>query len=260
MAYSGKGKLYYGIDYVNVINYLQKAASLNHGPVLPALFSDIGFAYFGAGFPEKSKYYFQETLILDGDSLRYYSRLATIEYWLGNFNKSIEFAEKGFAIDSTDEEILEYLADSYEGLGQYEESLKYYKKYVEKLKILGNLNISSMQRIGYVYWQNGYKAEADYYFNEQKRFSVESIKLGRMYANKFGAYYDLAGVYAFMGEKKKAYENLRIFNQVQQVPLWMVILIKSDPLFVTIRNEPEFQQIVMDVETKYKVQHERVRK
>jgi hypothetical protein len=31
-------------------------------------------------------------------------------------------------------------------------------------------------------------------------------------------------------------------------------------LFVTIRNEPEFQQIVRDTEAKYQAEHERVRK
>jgi hypothetical protein len=37
-------------------------------------------------------------------------------------------------------------------------------------------------------------------------------------------------------------------------------LIKHDPLFDSIRNEPEFQQIVRDVESKYQVEHERVKK
>ena len=73
-------------------------------------------------------------------------------------------------------------------------------------------------------------------------------------------YYDLAGVYAFRGEKDKAYKNLRIFNQTQRIPLWMAMLIKTDPLFNSIRNEPEFQQIVKDVEAKYQAEHERVRK
>jgi molybdopterin converting factor small subunit len=40
----------------------------------------------------------------------------------------------------------------------------------------------------------------------------------------------------------------------------MVLLIKSDPLFNSIRNEPEFQQIVKDLEAKYQAEHERVRK
>jgi molybdopterin converting factor small subunit len=37
------------------------------------------------------------------------------------------------------------------------------------------------------------------------------------------------------------------------------MLIKSDPLFNNIRNEPEFQQIVKDLEAKYQAEHERVR-
>ena len=36
-------------------------------------------------------------------------------------------------------------------------------------------------------------------------------------------------------------------------------LIHPDPLFDSIRNEPEFQQIVRDVEAKYQAEHERVR-
>jgi hypothetical protein len=40
----------------------------------------------------------------------------------------------------------------------------------------------------------------------------------------------------------------------------MVSLIKTDPLFDSIRNEPEFQQIVRDVETRYQAEHERVKK
>jgi hypothetical protein len=73
-------------------------------------------------------------------------------------------------------------------------------------------------------------------------------------------YYDLASVYAFRGEKDKAYKNLRIYNQSQAINLVMLILIKSDPLFNNIRNEPEFQQIVKDLEAKYQAEHEKVRK
>ena len=40
----------------------------------------------------------------------------------------------------------------------------------------------------------------------------------------------------------------------------MSALIKTDPLFNSIRNEPEFQQIVKDIEAKYQAEHERVKK
>ena len=38
------------------------------------------------------------------------------------------------------------------------------------------------------------------------------------------------------------------------------VQMNNDPLFDSIRDEPEFKQIVRDVETKYQAEHERVRK
>jgi hypothetical protein len=129
------------------------------------------------------------------------------------------------------------------------------------LKAKGGINIAGLQRIGYAYWQNGYKKEAEYYFNEQIKNCNKSIEMKRLYSGQISyTYYDLAGIYAFKGEKDKAYKNLRIFNQFQRMPLWMVRFIKTDPLFDSIRNEPEFQQITKDIEAKTQVEHERVRK
>ena len=140
-------------------------------------------------------------------------------------------------------------------LGHYKKSLKYFKKYIEKLQTLGQLAPGAMHRIGYVYWQNGYKKEAEYYFNECKRIHEESIKKGRQYGS--GAYYDLAGLYAFMGEKEKAYRNLREWALSPVLPFWWINMFKEDPLFDSIRGEPEFQQILRDVEAKYQAEHDR---
>ena len=71
---------------------------------------------------------------------------------------------------------------------------------------------------------------------------------------ELSSYYHLASLYAFRGEKDKAYENLR------QIQLHRVLVIKLDPFFDSIRDEPEFQQIVRDIEAKYQAEHERVKK
>jgi TolB-like protein/Tfp pilus assembly protein PilF len=262
MAYWGNGYWYYDCtDLVNLINSWQKAASLNHGPELSTILSGIGYAYFCAGFLEKSKYYYQEGLKLDGDSSKYYYLLASNERNLANFNKSIDFGLKSYEGDSTNNnEILELLGYNYERIGQHEESLKYYKKYFERLNTQKALTKNLMYRIGYAYWQNGYKKEAEYFFNEQIIYCNRMNELKRSWGQSLFTYYDLAAVYAFRKEKGKAYKNLRIFNQIQRTPLWMVTLIKNDPLFESIRNEPEFQKIVKDVEAKYQAEHERVRK
>jgi hypothetical protein len=67
-------------------------------------------------------------------------------------------------------------------------------------------------------------------------------------------------LYAFLGEKEKAYENLRMVDKIHICPLWLLNLIKNDPFFNSIRNEPEFQRIVHDLEAKYQAEHERVRR
>jgi len=86
------------------------------------------------------------------------------------------------------------------------------------------------------------------------------VKLSRGMSVQLLSYYDIAAGHAFRGERDKAYENLKIFNQKQIMPLWAVTLIKVDPLFDSIRDEPEFQQIARDIEAKYQAEHERVRK
>jgi hypothetical protein len=63
-----------------------------------------------------------------------------------------------------------------------------------------------------------------------------------------------------MGDKAKAYENLKIFNHLQSFTLGWVTLLKNDFVSDSLRNELEFQQIVRDVEAKYQTEHERVRK
>jgi TolB-like protein/Tfp pilus assembly protein PilF len=259
MAYRGKGLFYLTnvTDLVNSINYLQKAASINRGAELPSILGNIGAVYFNAGFPEKAKQYFQDKFKLDGDSLSYYNELAGIEFGQENFNKSIEYGEKGYSIDSTNVNTVLSLGKDYELLGQYKESLKYLKKWVKIVKATGVLT-EYPSHLGYIYWQNGYKEEAENFYNELIKNSIKWIELKREFAS-FNYYY-LAEAYAFKGEKNRAYENLRLFKQDQRTTLWVSVEMKTNPLFNSIRKEPEFQQIATDIEAKYQAEHERVRK
>ncbi len=260
-AYDGKGDVYWHIDLLKSIDNYQKAAFRNRGSELPGLLRKIGTQYLYAGFPEKSEYYYLEALNLDSDSASYFSRLSFSEFCLGNYIKAIELGEKSFQIDTTITNTLYNLGFSYSICGQFEESLKYFKKFVKRLKAIPEESrvFSNQQRIGYAYWQNGYKKEAEYYFNNQMEHCHSLIELGSKYSQLLYAYYDMAAIYAFRGEKDKAYENLKIFNQRQMMAIWLVNLIKNDPLFDGIREEEEFQQIVSDMEAKYQAEHERVR-
>jgi hypothetical protein len=60
-----------------------------------------------------------------------------------------------------------------------------------------------------------------------------------------------------MGEKEKALESLR---KNKSTHLFTLATLKSCPRFDNVRNEPEFQKIVKEVETQYQKHHEQVGK
>ena len=263
-AYDGKGMIYFMDDFVKTIDNFRRATILNRGTLLPTLLRKYSDAYVQAGFIEKAEYYAKEVLALDGDSTRYYVALSRYVFHSGfgesnkNLKKVTETLEREYLKDTSNVYVLGSLGLNYLYLHQFEESFKYAQKYLERLDQLGASELTDLAEVGYVYLQNGFREEAETYFKKQIDYCHQMIELGRYYT-KF-SYYDLASVYAAMGEKDKAYENLRIFNQRDRMPGWAVFNLKYLPLFDSFRDESEFQQIIGDVEAKYQAEHERVRK
>jgi TolB-like protein len=243
-------------DYVKAIDNLHKSANLYRGSLLPSILRNLAWPYLCSGFPEKYQFYRNEAFILDGDSISNYSTLAHIESYQGNFDKQLNIIELQYLLDTTRNGVLANLGYVYMRVGRFEESLLYLKKYFERLETLGSYDVANMQRLGYAYWMNGFYEEANFYFDKMIEYYNNLTNVGReMYAID----YDLAGVYAFRGEKDRAYENLRKFNEMERIPHWWLVLLKDDPLFNSIRDESEFQQIVRDMEVKYHAEHERVK-
>jgi len=265
-AYYEKGiVLTYSIhDFIKGIDTYNKALNLIHGDERPFFLRNLGDVYLDVGLVEKARNYYQEALTLDGDSARYIFYLAWLEFYIGNFENAYQFFKKANKIDST------YIPDLM-NLSFTEHDQEAYivaKKEVERLKKSGELSINYSHRIGYAFWKVGKAKEAEFYFNEQIKYCKESIRLNRKIYQWKGALVeqdkspqcDLAYVYAFLGEKEKAYQYLDEVNTLNFYPLWWVTLFKHDPFLNSIRNEDRFQKILQDVEAKYQAEHERVKK
>jgi len=260
-AYYHKALAYYfDDDFVKTIDNMHKATSLHRGPLLPTLYRRIGTAYGAVGFKEKKIYYAKEALKLDNDSAAYYVSLAGTEETNGNFEIAIELRKKANAIDSTNTGGIFRLGMIHSFLGLNEEYLEYFKEFHKRREILDKPNPNGIFRLGHAYWVNGFKEEGEYYLNEGLRFYNEMLELDIHYWTDYMTFYNLAAMHAFLGDKDKAYDNLRLMNQHERMAKWMIKDLNNDPLFDSIRNEPEFQQIVRDVEAKYQAEHERVRK
>ena len=89
---------------------------------------------------------------------------------------------------------------------------------------------------------NGKKEEAREYFNQQIDFCNESIRHKDPYGIGNAAY-DLAGVYATLGNKEEAYKWLREYEKLGFLD-GLHEYIKVDLLFDNLRNDEEFKQII----------------
>ena len=258
-AYNAKGRTLTWVlhDFPQGIENYNKAISLSGGFEKKSLLSGLGRAYLDLGFIEKAKLYYREALALDNDSLSYLGQMGWIEFSLENFQEAIRLSNKVCKFDTT---IIPDLVLYLNSPDRKEEAFHIAEKTTNANRRLGTLNLVESHRVGYTYYINGRIEEAKYYFNQQIKYGLESIKLDRDIGQRKAAQYDLAGVYAFLGQKDKAYQFLDEFNTMNFYPLWWVSLIKHDPLFYSIRNEERFQTILQNVVLKNRAEHNRVEK
>jgi tetratricopeptide (TPR) repeat protein len=167
-------------------------------------------------------------------------------------------AKQGNLLDSTiiiSPESYYFLPPSYN-----QEAFLNFKKLIKSYPDTIYINLFYSYRFALLLWKMGKAKEADYYFKQQIKYDEESIKLGRWKSGWGGSYYDLAAVYAFLGEKEKTYNYLDKLNTRKIFPLWWLSLFRHDQYFDGIRGDARFQKIMQDVEAKYQAEHERVRK
>jgi len=252
MAYRGKAILYANIDNFQKIQNLHKAINLNRGKELSSLIFALSETYYANGFEKQGKKYAEQYLELTGDSVTYYNLSVLVPS--SENEERIVYLKRAYELDSSNLSRINDLANEYSFHGYYDSSFKYFKKYLA----MGGSYAS--HRIAYTFWKNGFKEEANYFFDQFIEFSKGEIEMGRRWASTYYPYYDMAGVYAFRGDIDKALENLRLFNRNKDlIPFWFVNTIKKDPLFNGIRDNSEFQAIVKDIEAKYQADHERIR-
>ena len=252
-AYLYKGRFYQNKDHLKKIENLQTAASLNHGSELADIKYEISRAYRMAGFFEKSKDIALEVLKLDGDSIRYFTHLSAAELDLGNIEKALELRKRNYKMDSTNVRVLGQLIEIYGIMRNWEEMLKYTKKYFSTSEqedfILLNL--------GYAYLKNGYKIEAEDCFSDLMSFCENTIRLNPQPWPSI--YYQLASLNVIRGDKEKVYEYLNRYAQIQ-MPSINHVQSMASPWFDSIRTESEFKKIVLEMEARFQTEHERVRK
>jgi tetratricopeptide (TPR) repeat protein len=253
-AYYGKAVLHEVEDPVIYLDNLLKAVLNNRTDVItPTILRRMGGKFLVTGHIDYARKYFTKAFELDRDSAFYLSCLGGIESDQGNFEKSLEYFRRAVNNRPNYAEVIQRLGKNCLFLGKNKESLKYYREYTAMVQ-----NFDA--KFAYACLQNGFSQEAEKYFNEQFVFCQNLLKSNRPLSQVAWAYYELASIYSYRGDKENALKNLKLLAGSINCELWLLTDLRNDPMFNNIRNDPEFNQIFSEMERKYKDIHENVSK
>ena len=245
-------------DFVESIKNRQMAVELDQSAFLPTFLRRLGDLYSSTGINDIARQYYAEALILDNDSVIYCNSITYQLLGEDNIQAAFENAVRCYHLDSSRIEIVVPVILFSSILGKDSLAYKYATKLIELIEAYNFFTPNDWHRIGYAFWKMGKTKEADYYFEEQEKWCLESIKLNNWYGRLYAAHYDLACIYVLKGKTEKAFQYLNEVNQSQFFAQWWIAQIKSDPFFDSIRDDERFKKIVNDMSTKYQRQHTRV--
>ena len=239
------GKYYTETDPEKSVRFLRKSLRLNPLSVwTPMVYQNLGMTYFTICDFEKAELSFKKTIALSSNS----SATAFAIFGLGGIylrmnkpDSAIKYADLGIQLG--DNNAIYFKAEAYCYLkNDCAKATELYEYLWNKIH-----EHDYEHRWAIALWKAGKKTElAQQLFDSS--FAREKAQRPLNY--------DLAGMYAYKGDKENAYRILKQINW----PWGMPYLIKIDPLFDNLRNDKEFKEIVqkaLDEKTKLR---EKIRK
>jgi tetratricopeptide (TPR) repeat protein len=248
-------------DYVNALSYFYQGKELQPKEELtiPALLEKVSECLVYLGHPEIARKYAEEFLKQTNDSLGYFYKMAEIERTSGNFKNAVIYDLKCNEIDNSKTTSLYYLRMDYILLRDYKNANKYLIALENEFSRTGK-DFKPEIFSGYIYLKNGEPKKADYHLKGSAKELLKDIESNGIDAQQFYSHWNLAKIYSIMGEKRKALDNLKMLKNRKKDYSFLALYLNHFPFFDFIRDEPEFIEVLKDVEAKYQAEHDRAGK
>ncbi|MDH3246961.1 MAG: hypothetical protein OEM26_20225, partial [Saprospiraceae bacterium] len=119
-------------------------------------------------------------------------------------------------------------------------ALTYYRRWSQMIDQQSEdhwLSVNDWHRYGQALLMHGDKERGLEYLQKQIQINERKVRLKRTHFSGLAAYYDLAGIYAVMGEKEKAYEWLQKFSEQDGwIKLGLIRYVQYDIQFDNLRG------------------------
>jgi len=217
------------------------------------IYLHISNAFIQSGFTDEAEKYINKSLAYNPNNLYAEYVKAFVLYAINkDLPKTRDLLLKALDKDSTRLDIMQEVGKISYFMRDYEDAYHYYKKFVEIRSAL-NLDIYRVEdlKIAMVLSKMGLKEEAEKYAGDFQDFAENDLTI---YKNA-----NLAMLYAYHGDTKKALEQMNLFAQQDNYHYWILLFYTLDPIMDDIKDLPEFKKIFAEIETKFWNYHEQIK-
>jgi len=211
-------------------------------------------AFVQNGFIEEANEYIDKSLNYNQDNYFAPYVKAYILYARDrDIEKTKELLIREFQKDTTRLDILQEVAKLHYYQEDYDTAFLYYKEFVEA-RIKFNLDIYPQEdiKIGLVYEKMGldeqasefFASYADYCENDESIYKPASI----------------AALYTHEGKIDEAIEQLKVFAANSNYQYWVLLFMKTDPVFKPLKSHPEFNEVMQKIEDRFWENHTQLKK
>jgi TolB-like protein/class 3 adenylate cyclase/Tfp pilus assembly protein PilF len=245
--HSGLGNFYANDrnDVLKALPYLKKGLEKEESQYISIGYFLIIRFYFQIGDYENAEYYISKLMDTRGDcaGIGGYQHLLQIQ---GKFTEALKFINSKCGSGGCESTCAQSLFGLSWLMGEYEKAEQYFLEWKETTRSSRRYE-SENYEIGYVYFQLGRKEEATQIFKKalqdlQARLEA-AVDVSRRPYGPRSTHFHLSRIYAFQGERKKALVHLSEYANLGFREGWHDFIL-IDPFFESLREDPEFKEIV----------------
>jgi serine/threonine protein kinase/Tfp pilus assembly protein PilF len=222
---AGAITMLYHLDWVNAERELNRAIELDPNfeiayDVYATLLQAVGRLDEGIRMAQRGAKVAPLSVMLTAD-------LGISYYQARRFDEAITQIQKAVELGPNDYTARLTMGQAYEARGRHDEAIEECQKAIA----IGGKTSTALAQLGYAYARSGKQAEAQKVLSELSGMS----KLG------YVSPYDLAILYAGLGDKERAFEQL---NKAYEDRAGYIIMLRVEPLFDSLRSDPRFAELV----------------
>ena len=244
--------------YQAIENYIDYKQLLPSDYIIPGWVHESLYQTFrGAGFPDLAEKHAESLLMLQSDTIIYYSNLTALYFNQGNYEEAIRYYQLYADLDPYSYRSSSFLARCYILSGDIDMASRVVNEGHERLKENGEVRDRDCIR-AYIYMQKGEQREAKIILERDLETALSNLKYLRLESRLGNTYLHLARVYSSLGDAEKTLEYLAYLKNVPGIDIFLISELKDFPSFDIVRETPEYNEVLTHMETQYQKEHEKI--